>query len=123
MNARILSALSAAVLAFAGAHALAADADAIKSREVLQSETPFWNLSNGLPDANVKYSRSVRSSGAVAEFGRAGVATTAGGKPVRAEALTVDRAGRESPAAAVHTQPLAEPRKAGAVSTSRYGRA
>lgn len=122
MNARILSALSAALFTLAGAHALAADADAIKSREVIQSETPFWNLSNGLPDANVKYSRTVRSSGAVAEFGRAGIPATVGSKPVRAEAVAVDRAGRESPAAAVHTQPLGEPRKTG-VLTQRFGRA
>lgn len=126
MNARFLSALSASLLALAGTHALAADSDAIKSREVIHADTPFWNLGSGLPEANVKYTRTVRSSGAIAEFGRAGVGLS-GSKPVRAEALAVERAGRESPAAAVNVSPLAEPRKTGLLPQrllpQRFGRA
>ena len=123
MNSRIISALSAVVVVLAASPAVAADADVIKSREVLSTEMPFSNTGNGLPDANIAYNKTVRAAGTVSAFGREGAPSAGVNQSVRSDATLADRVGRSAPATVVRTNPLTAPRQTGVPVQQRFGRA
>lgn len=122
MNTRIASVVSAAAFALMGAHAMAADGDVIKSRELLEYQARYWN-GNDVPASLIAYSRIVRSSGAVAPFGREGTQTVTGTAAVRTDAAGAERLGRGIPPTIVRTAPLSTPRQSDVAPTRGAGRA
>lgn len=122
MNTRIASVVSAAAFALMGAHAVAADGDVIKSRELLEYQARYWN-GNDVPASLVAYSRTVRSSGTVAAFGRDGTQTVVGTTSVRSDAAGAERLGRGIPPTIVRTAPLNTPQQSDMAPAQRSGRA